>query len=274
MADDPVRMMQAEFELWGVKFQHCTRGSGHIELRWQVSPVKEVRTHIVAKTPSDHRWFMNERAAIRQKFRADGLVLKEQVVKRPKPPGKLEKALAAPTHVVTTDDQIRMLRAEVADLSELVLTLRDRIEDVLTAPVRPAPETLPPLPPPVEKLSTRSKKAVEYVSVNWNSVEALARDMDIPLKIALRKLDYLQKKGEVEIARGQCRLMPKPEPISAEPEPPAPALEITLPPFLPPRRQSKTVAPSTIERRKARQAKALEIIKGIKPKHVNGHGAN
>src|SRR4051812_21839703 len=119
MADDPVRMMQAEFDLWGVKFQHATRGSGHIELRWQVSPAKEVRTHIVAKTPSDHRWFMNERAAIRRMFRADGLVLKEQVAERPKPPGKLEKALAAPVHVVTTDDQIRMMRAEIADLSEL-----------------------------------------------------------------------------------------------------------------------------------------------------------
>jgi hypothetical protein len=280
MADDPVRMMQAEFELWGVKFQHCTRGSGHIELRWQVSPAKEVRTHIVAKTPSDHRWFMNERAAIRRMFRADGLVLKEQVMQRPKPPGKLEKALTAPAHVVTTDDQIRMMRAEIADLSELVLTLRDRLEDVLTAPVRPAPETPPLEPSPiVEKMSTRSKKAIEYVSANWNSVEALARDMDLPLKIALRKLNYLVKTGEVEIKRGQCRLMPKPEPISAAPEPmpeppaPAPALEIALPAFLP-KKQSKAVAPSTIERRKARQEKALAIVKGMKPKHVNGHGAN
>jgi hypothetical protein len=276
MADDPVRMMQAEFELWGVKFQHCTRGSGHIELRWQVSPAKEVRTHIVAKTPSDHRWFMNERAAIRRMFRADGLVLKEQVMQRPKPPGKLEKALAAPGHVVTTDDQIRMMRAEIADLSELVLTLLDRLEDVLTAPVRPAPETPPLEPAPiVEKMSTRSKKAIEYVSASWNSVEALARDMDLPLKIALRKLNYLAKTGEVEIKRGQCRLAPKPV-LAAEPVlAPKPVHLVVVPPLLPPKSNAApAVAPSTIERRKARQEKALAIVKGIKPKHVNGHGAN
>jgi hypothetical protein len=266
MADDPVRMMQAEFELWGVKFQHCTRGSGHIELRWQVSPVKEVRTHIVAKTPSDHRWFLNERAAIRRMFRADGLVLKEQIVNKPKP-GKLEKALAAPAQVITTDDQIKLLRAEIGDLSDLVLSLKERLEDVLTMPASPAPEPLPP-PAPIEKLSTRSKKAIEYVSAKWNSIEALARDMEVPLKTAIQKLNYLAKKGEVEIARGQCRLTPKPEPI---PEP-APKLEIALPAFLP--KKSKAVAQSTIDRRKAREEKAMAIIKGIKPKHVNGHGAN
>lgn len=260
MADDPVRMMQAEFDLWGVKMQHATRGSGHIELRWQVSPTKEIRTHIVAKTPSDHRWYMNERAAIRRMFRADGLNLKEQVAERPKP-GKLEKALAAPSQVVTTDDQIRMMRAEIADLSELVLTLRDRLEDVLTTPLMPAPETLAPEPAPiVEKPSTRSKKAIEYVSSSWNSVEALARDMELPRIIALRKLKYLEKKGEIEFERGRCRLKEQ------EPEHVA-----VLPLFLP--KQSKAVAQSTIDRRMAREAKAMETIRAMKPKQMNGHGA-
>lgn len=263
MADDPLRMMQAEFELWGVKFQHTTRGSGHIELRWQVSPTKEVRSHIVAKTPSDHRWFLNERAAIRRLFRADGLVLKEQITNTPKP-SKLEKALSIPTHVESHDHQIKLLRAEIADLSELVLTLRDRLEDVLTMPASPAPQEPPP-PAIVEKLSARSKKAIEYVSAKWNSVEALARDMELPLKIALRKLDYLAKKGDVEIMRGQCRLTPKPVPVPAPV--PAPASEQIVPLKS---NAAPPVAASTLERRKSRQAKALAIIKGIKPKRVNG----
>jgi hypothetical protein len=267
MADDPLRMMQAEFELWGVKFQHCTRGSGHIELRWQVSPTKEVRSHIVAKTPSDHRWFMNERAAIRRMFRADGLVLKEQVANKPKQ-SKIERALSIPTHAENHDTQMRMLRAEVADLTEIVLMLKDRLEDVLTKPELAPPP--PPLPPkPIEKLSTRSKKAIEYVSAKWNSIEALARDMEVPLKIALQKLNYLAKTGKVEIARGQCRLMPK---LALVEPAPVPKLEIAVPAFLP--KKSKAVAQSTIDKRKAREEKAMAIIKGIRPKHANGHGAN
>jgi hypothetical protein len=163
-----------------------------------------------------------------------------------------------------------MMRAEIADLAELVMSLRDRIEDVLTKP-----ELTPEPAPIVEKLSTRSKKAIEYVSAGWNSIEALARDMELPLKIALRKLDYLAKTGKVEIMRGQCRLKPAPaKPLPAEP------LQAELLPIEPPRSNAApVVSENTRARRLAREAKALSTIKSIPPRkrmngHTNGHGTN
>ncbi|WP_456679441.1 hypothetical protein [Bradyrhizobium sp. S3.7.6] len=158
-----------------------------------------------------------------------------------------------------------MMRAEIADLTDLVMSLRDRIEDVLTKPEpKPEPE------PIVEKLSTRSKKAIEYVSAGWNSIEALARDMELPLKIALRKLDYLAKTDRVEIMRGQCRLKPAPaEPLQAELLPVEPLKSNSAP----------VISENTRARRLAREAKALATIKSIPPRkrmngHTNGQGAN
>ncbi|MFH0298336.1 hypothetical protein AAFX91_14055 [Bradyrhizobium sp. 31Argb] len=217
MADDPLRMMSSEFDLWGVKFEHRFRGSGHIEIRWQVSPYKPVRSHIVAKTPSDHRWFLNERARIRQLFRQDGLTLKEEVKKQPQPVqipqpvGKLEKALQIPQPVETDRELLRSLRTDIADLTDLVLDLTMRLDQLVATPGAPvAAPAAEPAPPAVEAPAKKQQpfRGVDIVSCmsdGWNSIEAIAKAADIPIKIAHRKLYYLQRKGVLETSKGRCR---------------------------------------------------------------------
>ncbi|MBO4228363.1 hypothetical protein [Bradyrhizobium neotropicale] len=230
MADDPLRMMKSEFDLWGVKFEHRTRGSGHIELRWQVSPYKPIRSHIVAKTPSDFRWFLNERACIRRLFRQDGLVLKEEVEKKkphpagtpdiPQPIGNtLAKALEIPQPVMTDRELLRALRDDVAVLTDLVLQL------LTTAPAAATPsaaesatvEPTPAEPTPVAAVEAPAKRQQPFRSVNilacvsegWNSIDAIAKAAGIPVKFAYRKLYYFQRKGELETSNSQWRRKPK-----------------------------------------------------------------
>ena len=71
-----------------------------------------------AKSPSDARGWLNARGDIRRMFRADGLSLKETV----KVPA-LRKALALPKPTDSLPDQVKLLQAEVADLTDVLLEL-------------------------------------------------------------------------------------------------------------------------------------------------------
>lgn len=221
MKEDALSQLTSEFKLWGVKFTSRETGGNHIELRWQTSPDKEVRSHVIAKTPGDWRGTLNSRAIIRRMFRADGLTLDKQPCAKPKP--LLHKALEIPQPVERDADQIRMLRAEVADLSELVLELASMIstvkDRVVAAPVEmpqllpqpaPAPEPAQPPAPEPKKPSVRSIKTIDYVSEAWSTTDAIARDMGLPRNVAYMKLYYLSKQNIIEQSGSSWRKKPKP----------------------------------------------------------------
>lgn len=210
--DDTLRLLTSEFNLWNVKFSHREIGSGHIELRWRVTPDKEARSYVIAKTPGDHRGGLNARADIRRLFRADGLTL-EPVKKLP----ALHKALAIPTPVEPDQDQIRMLRAEVADLTEMVLELVGKMDGVLSVAVQAAPAPAP-APPPItlmpvargtRKQPYRGIDSLQHVSEGWTSISAIARDMGVPVNIVYRKLRYLLRKGVLERSGERWRRAPR-----------------------------------------------------------------
>ncbi|MHC2277344.1 hypothetical protein ACVME8_003955 [Bradyrhizobium diazoefficiens] len=135
-----------ELKLHGVKGLTRDTNGGHIEIAWQVVPEKEVRRVFVAKTASDWRARMNTRAEVRKLLRADNVVLKAQNEK-PQKPKPLAKALELPQPdtVVPMPDQMKALRGELADLTELVLRLTriaTGMREVLTTHV-PKPQPAP-----------------------------------------------------------------------------------------------------------------------------------
>ncbi|MCK1742163.1 hypothetical protein IVA80_15165 [Bradyrhizobium sp. 139] len=214
--DEALSLLSSEFKLWGVPFTHHDTPGGHIELRWRATPDKEWRQYFIAKTGSDHRGWLNARSDIRRLFKQDGLSLKEPPKKQP----LLHKALSVPQHVEPHHDQLKMLRAEVADLSALVLELTHRVEDVLTRPQHTATALPEAVVPPVavevaEPVLTKTKQpyrtvpALDFVAESWNSLEALAKSMGVPAVIAKRKLYYLLQKGEVETQGDRWRKVPK-----------------------------------------------------------------
>ncbi|WP_063685492.1 hypothetical protein [Bradyrhizobium stylosanthis] len=197
-----------ELKLHGVKGQTRDTNGGHIEIAWQVVPEKEVRRVFVAKTASDWRARMNTRAEVRKLLRADNVTLKAQN-QRPEKPKPLTKALELPQPdaVVPLPDQMKALRGEVADLTELVLRLTKiaaGMREVLTTHVpKPQPAA------PVMKPSSRSIKLVEYLSLDrWIAISALVRDTGLtPTQIKL-KLHYLKQHDQIDIYRGEVRLKP------------------------------------------------------------------
>jgi hypothetical protein len=203
--EDMMHSINSEFKLWGVKFNHRTLGSNHIELRWQVDPVKEVRTHVIASTASDWRAPLNERAAIRRLFKADGLSLKTPEKKKP----IIQKALELPTHVESDADQIRMMRSEIGDLTELVLEMAAYVSTINNQLVSMQARPMIEQKPPEEKPSARSIKTIDFVSDSWSSTDALARDMGLSILIAKRKLCYLEKQDILESSGGRWRRKPK-----------------------------------------------------------------
>ena len=197
-----------ELKLHGVKGQTRDTNGGHIEIAWQVVPEKEVRRVFVAKTASDWRARMNTRAEVRKLLRADNVTLKAKN-ERPQKPKPLMKALELPQPdaVVPIPDQMKALRGELADLTELVLRLTKiatGMREVLTTHVpKPQPAA------PVVKPSSRSIKLVEYLSLDrWTTISALVRDTGLtPTQIKL-KLHYLKSHDQIEIYRGEVRLKP------------------------------------------------------------------
>jgi hypothetical protein len=200
-----------------------------------------MRRYVIAKTSSDWRGPLNAISHIRRTFKADGLTLKKQECAKEKP--VLAKALALPEPVEKDADQVRMLRAEVADLTELMMKmygsirmLRHTIATMQNAPAPAAlvevPTFLPPAvappPPPqealplfqvlqpqqvlkplVKKPSVRSIKTINFVGDAWSSTDALARDMGLPVKIAYMKLYYLMKQDIIELSGGRWRKKPE-----------------------------------------------------------------
>ena len=204
--NEEVEFAVAELERFNIKFDTRPTDGGHIEIVWQVSPDKEIRRVFTSKTSSDHRTRLNARSYIRRALRQDG------VDTDPKPPTTkkaiLEKALRAPEPVETIPDQLRAIRAELSDLTELLLDISSGIAALRDSkPVQalppPATEVIP-----AKKPSVRSKKAIDYLTTAWNSIEAIARDLELPLDVTYRKLYYLKNKDQVELRRGQCRLKP------------------------------------------------------------------
>ena len=219
MAEDSViKLISSEFKLWGVKFQHQRSNGGHIELAWQASPDKPVRKTYLAHTGSDWRGWLNQRAQVRRLFQQDGLSLK----KPEKPEPLLHKALSVPKEPPEKpEDQFKAMRAEIADLTNFVLelgtivsTLVDKLTPQAPQPAEmpaPIPIFLPPALPLKRAPSTRSKKAIDYLSLNWNSLDAIARDMELEPFLVKRKLVYLAKLGKVELSDGRWRKTPPPK---------------------------------------------------------------
>lgn len=217
MREDALSFLKSEFRLWGVKFTANTLNSGHIELVWRATPDKETRRYIIPKTPGDHRGPLNARAKIRAMFKQDGLSLKDQITK-PKP--VLQQALAIPEPVERDVDQLKLLRAEVADLTEMVFELAGVITS-LRDHVTPAPPPAVVAPEPIVvpqmiKPKIRSIKALDFLSEAWNTTDALARDMGLSKEIAYRKLYYLMKNDQAELCGGSWRKKPTLRLVAAE----------------------------------------------------------
>lgn len=210
MQDSALNLLKKEFELWGVKVRHHDLNSGHIRLEWQATPDKPGRYFTIPKSAGDHRSWLNARSKIRQLFKADGLVLRE-VITKPKP--VLSKALSMPEPVERDSDQIKLLRAEIGDMTEMIFELATVLSDLKKqledAKVAAAPPPAPPAPITVqaepEKKKLRGVGYIDFVSLNWNSTEVLARDMGLDPQIAYRRLYYLMQKGMIEYHQGLWR---------------------------------------------------------------------
>ena len=113
----------AELKQHGIKPQITYTNGGHIEIAWRVVPEKELRRVITSKTGSDWRARMNIRSEVRKLLRADNVSLKREEPK-PKKHQELTKALNLPQQVVPIPDQIAARRGEVADLTELMIRVR------------------------------------------------------------------------------------------------------------------------------------------------------
>lgn len=124
--NDELAVALRELKAVGIRPTVEVRGK-HRAVTWQVSPDKEQRTYFVASTGSDHRGPLNVRADVRRYLRADGVSLKEQQ----QPRTNLQKALQLPLIHETLPDQVSALRAEVADLTDLLLALQDDVKQVL-----------------------------------------------------------------------------------------------------------------------------------------------
>jgi hypothetical protein len=223
MAEDSVlNLIASEFKLWGVKFQHQRSGSGHIELAWQVSPDKEVRKTYLPHTSSDWRSWLNMRSQVRRMFQQDGLSLK----KPEKPEPVLRKALSVPKDPPEKpEDQFKAMRAEIADLTNFVLELGGIVsglcdiikqQPVMQITAQPSPEPVPipaflppePMPLKTRAPNTRGSKVIDYLSFNWNSLDAIARDMGLSPIVVKRKLVYLYQKDLVQLDQGRWRKTP------------------------------------------------------------------
>lgn len=209
MNEDALAQLSAEFRLWGVPFTSKTLNSGHVELVWQATPDKETRRYIIPKTSGDWRGPLNARSRIRQLFKQDGLNPLPRCSKiKPKP--TLSKALQLPQPAPPPDtetDQIKMLRAEIGDLTDLVLDLATTIKSLVPAQA-PAPVAAPAAPPP--KKSEPKIKVIDSVTKNWNTTETIARELGLSKEMAYRKLYYLTTTGKVELSpMGMWRRSPQ-----------------------------------------------------------------
>jgi hypothetical protein len=188
----------AEFKSRGIRFETETTGSNHIEIRWQVSKEKEVRSYFVPNSPSDVRGRLNARAQVRRLLRQDGVKLEQEPAPR-SPATLLARALDMPKPELPIPELIKALRAEVADLTELVLEMGVSVSVVRDHLLKPQMQ-------PERKPSVRSKKLLDFVAPNWNSLDAIARDMALPVEKVKHKCYYL--KDKVELSGGRVRLRP------------------------------------------------------------------
>lgn len=205
--NEEVEFAVAELERFNIRFDTRQTDGGHVEIAWQVSPDKEIRRIFTSATPSDHRTRLNARSYIRRALRQDGVNL-DPKPPTPKKSATLEKALRVPEPVETIPDQLRAIRAELSDLTELLLDLSSGIASLRDREPVQAPAILPAEVKDAKKPSVRSKKAIDFLTAAWSSIEAIARDLELPVDVTYRKLYYLKNKDQVELRRGQCRLKP------------------------------------------------------------------
>lgn len=209
-----------ELKLHGIKGQCRDTNGGHIEIAWQVCPEKAPRQVIMAKTTSDWRSRMNMRAQVRRYLRADNIQLVPETKIKPKKLALVQRALELPKpDVLPVPDQLTALRAEVSDLTELVIRLSKltaTVRDAIGAYV-PKPQAL--VPPPQ---SSRSVKLVEFLSFDrWVGIATLPRDTGLSTEQIKLKLNYLKQHGQIEIFQGQVRLKanaPKMRPPGRQPK--------------------------------------------------------
>lgn len=201
--NEALDFVTAELKARNIRYETQTNGANHIEIRWQTTPDKEVRRYFVPATPSDHRGRLNARAEVRRMLKQDGVKLEPEHGPR-KPATLLARALDLPKPTEPIPDQIKALRAEIADLTELVLDLSTSISIVRDHALQQQKPVLHLSPP--KKTSVRSKKVLDFLAANWSSLDAIARDMELPVEIVKRKCYYLRDK--VEMANGRARVKP------------------------------------------------------------------
>ena len=140
---------------------------------------------------------LNARADIRRLFRADGLSLKEEKTSKP---STFKKAISLPEQTVPFADQIKDLHAELVELTELVLSMNSDISLIKNHILLEKQTNKEEI-----KVSVRAKKAIDYLSTNWSSVQAITRDMELPIEVVKRKLNYLLKQNKAEKHRDLWR---------------------------------------------------------------------
>ena len=135
MQDSEERIVIAELRQHKIAFRREQTGGGHIAIRWQISQDKQPRVFYAPNSGSDFRGRLNARADVRRMLRADGVNL-DEVKLQPKPQTQLAKALHVPEPQVPIPDQIKIVRQELGDLTELMLDLSvtiNAVKELLTA---------------------------------------------------------------------------------------------------------------------------------------------
>lgn len=123
--DTELAIVLKELKAVGIRPRVEERGSGHKAVVWQASPDKAERMYVVPNSGSDWRGCLNARADVRRFLRADNVSPPEH---RPAPKPILHHALEVPTTHVTVPEQISMLRAEIAELTNLMLAMADEVK--------------------------------------------------------------------------------------------------------------------------------------------------
>jgi hypothetical protein len=218
MQNEVVQTIVKELSLHGIRHTKDFSGSGHVRIAWQTNQFKPMREYYAPSTPSDNRSRLNARAEVRRFLTADGVDITAKAVREAKPPGVFAKALQLPSQepVVSLTDQVKMLRAEISDLTDLILGMAALVPvAVVAAPVaEPTPEpVIETLPVEIAETSVPIlPKKGAHINLTpylrrgtWKSVADIAKESGLPNFLVSRKLQWLKHSGIAEISFGLWR---------------------------------------------------------------------
>jgi hypothetical protein len=136
-----VEAVTSELHKVGIKPEIEVTAGGHVRISWRATPDKELRTLFTSKTGSDYRGRLNIRANVRALLKQDNVHAPE---KTPKPKAAIEKILELPKPTVSFPDQVAAMRAEISDLTDLVLDLACLVKASLGQTIVPLAPEAPP----------------------------------------------------------------------------------------------------------------------------------